>query len=56
MRSIETSPQPYARLGGTPYLFIILCGAFSEGFVTNKLLVAGDAAASARNILAAPGL
>ena len=56
MRSIETSPQPYARLGGALYLFIILFGAFSEGFVTNKLLVAGDAAASARHILAAPGL
>ena len=56
MRSIETSPQLYARLGGALYLVIILFGAFSEGFVTNKLLVAGDAAASARNILAAPGL
>ena len=56
MRSIETSPLPYARLGGTLYLVIILFGIFSEGFVTSKLLVAGDAAASARNILAAPVL
>ena len=56
MRSIETSPQLDARLGGALYLVIILFGAFSEGFVTNKLLVAGDAAASARHILAAPGL
>ena len=55
-RSIETSPQLYARFGGALYLIIILFGVFSEGFVTSKLLVAGDAAATARNILAAPGL
>ena len=55
-RSIETSPLFYARLGGALYLLIIVCGAFAEGFVSNKLLVAGDAAASARHILAAPGL
>lgn len=54
--SIENSPQLYARLGGALYLVIILFGAFSEGFVTNKLVVAEDAAATAHNILAAPGL
>ena len=54
IRPIETSPQLYARLGGALYLVIILFGAFSEGFVTSKLLVAGDAAATAHNILAAP--
>lgn len=56
IRSIEAAPQLYARFGGMLYLVIILFGAFSEGFVTSKLLVAGDAAASASNILAAPGL
>lgn len=56
MRSIENSPQRYARLGGALYLVIILFGFFSEGFVSSKLLVVGDAAASARNILAAPVL
>lgn len=54
--SIKTSPQLYARIGGALYLVIILFGMFSEGFVASKLLVAGDAAASARHILAAPGL
>ena len=54
MRSIETAPQLYARLGGALYLVIILFGAFAEGFVTNKLLVAGDVAATAQNIVAAP--
>ena len=56
IRSIEHSPQPYARLGGALYLAIILFGAFAEGFVTNKLLVAGDAAATAHRILATPVL
>lgn len=56
MRSIENSPQLYARLGGALYLVIILFGFFSEGFVSSKLLVVGDAAASARNILAEPVL
>lgn len=54
--SIDTSPQTYARLCGAIYLAVILLGGFAEGFVTNKLMVPGDAAASARNILAAPGL
>ena len=40
MRSIETSPQLYARLGGALYVVIIPFGACSEGFVTNNLLVA----------------
>ncbi|SFQ35621.1 DUF4386 domain-containing protein [Hymenobacter arizonensis] len=55
-RTIENSPLVYARIGGALYLVIILFGLFAEGFVTNKLLVSGDAAATARNILAAPGL
>ncbi len=55
-RTIEASPLIYARLGGALYLVIILFGAFAEGFVTSKLIVSGDAAATARNILAAPGL
>ncbi|MHA6203724.1 DUF4386 domain-containing protein [Dyella soli] len=56
MRTIETSPQLYARTGGLLYLLIILFGGFAEGFVMNKLVVAGDAAATAQHILAAPGL
>ncbi|WP_426058596.1 DUF4386 domain-containing protein [Hymenobacter sp. B1770] len=55
-RTIENSPLVYARLGGALYLVIILFGLFAEGFVTSKLLVSGDAATTARNILAAPGL
>lgn len=54
--SIENSPQRYARAGGALYLAIIVLGAFAEGFVANKLTVAGDAAATAHNILASPQL
>jgi Domain of unknown function (DUF4386) len=52
----EEHPQRYARIGGALYLAIILLGAFAEGFVANKLVVSGDAAATAHNILASPGL
>jgi hypothetical protein len=56
MTTIETSPQLYARAGGVLYLLIILLGGFAEGFVMNNLVVAGDAAATAHNIMASPGL
>jgi len=55
-KTVENSPQPYARIGGALYLAIIVLGAFAEGFVANKLVVAGDAATTAANILASPGL
>ncbi|GAA4023845.1 DUF4386 domain-containing protein [Hymenobacter glaciei] len=54
-RTIATSPLWYARLGGALYLVIILFGAFSEGFVNSKLMAA-DAATTAHNIIASPGL
>jgi hypothetical protein len=54
--SVDTSPQLYARLGGALYLIVIVFGLFAEGFVNDKLIVSGDAAATARNIMAAPML
>ena len=54
--SVENSPQRYARVGGVLYLAIIVLGAFAEGFVTNKLVVSGDAVGTAHNILASPDL
>jgi hypothetical protein len=54
--SVEDFPQRYARTGGALYLAIIVLGAFAEGFVTNKLVVSGDAATTAHNILASPEL
>jgi len=55
-KTIATSPQTYARTGGALYLAIIVLGAFAEGFVANKLVVPGDAATTAHNILASPEL
>jgi hypothetical protein len=52
--TVESSPQAYARIGGVLYLVIIVLGAFAEGFVTNSLVVPGDAATTAHNIMASP--
>src|ERR1700730_3407020 len=51
-RILETSPQVYARIGGVLYLIIIGAGLFAEMFVRGKLIVSGDATATANNILA----
>lgn len=51
-RSSEFSPKLYARIGGVLYLYIILAGIFVELFVRGKLVVSGDAAATAVNIMA----
>ena len=46
------SPRLYARICGALYLYIILAGIFAEVFVRSRLVVAGDAGATARNVLA----
>ena len=48
----ETSPQVYARICGALYLYIGVAGLFAEIFVRSKLVVPGDAAATAANITA----
>jgi Domain of unknown function (DUF4386) len=53
---VERSPQRYARLAGFLYLAIILLGGFGELFVRGTLVVSGDAAATADNILHSPFL
>jgi hypothetical protein len=55
-RTGETSPLVYARVAGVLYLIIIVFGIFSEVFVRSGLIVKGDAAATAGNILASEGL
>lgn len=52
----ETSPQTYARLGGLLYLVIIVAGGLGELFIRGRLVVPGDAAATAHNILASESL
>ncbi len=50
------SPQLLARLAGTLYLAIIVLGLFAELGVRGRLVVPGDAEATAANILGAEAL
>jgi len=47
-----TSPRHLARIAGGLYLINIVFGAFAAGYVPAALVVPGDAAATAHNILA----
>jgi hypothetical protein len=51
-----TSPKRLARIAGVLYLLIAVFGGFAEGFVYPKMYVAGDAATTAANVIANPGL
>lgn len=50
------SPKLLARIAGVFYLLVAIFGGFAEGFVDPKMYVAGDAAATAANILSNLGL
>ena len=55
-KTVKTSPQFYAKTAGVLFLISILAGGFGEFFVLNKLIVSGDATATAINIHASTSL
>ena len=52
----QTSPRLLARTIGLLFLLTILAGIFAQGFVSERLIVFSDAAATATNILTHKGL
>ncbi len=53
---LRSSPRRVARIAGALYLVTIVAGIFAEGFVSRSLIVQGDAAKTAANILLHRGL
>ncbi len=53
---MTTSSKRLARIAGVLYLFVGIFGGFAEGYVEPKMYVAGNAAASAGNVVANSGL
>src|SRR3990170_4276185 len=51
-RLADMSPRVKARLAGAFYLVTMLAGAFAQGVISGRLIVPGDAAGTATNILA----
>jgi hypothetical protein len=47
----DASPRARARLAGAMYLLTVLAGMVAQGLISNRLVVAGDAAGTAANIL-----
>jgi hypothetical protein len=50
------SPKRVARIAGVLYLLVAVFGGFAQGFLEPKMYVAGDAAATAGNLVANEGL
>jgi len=54
--SMTISIKTTARIGGLLYLIIIIAGIFAEIFVRSRIIVPGNATATANNIIASEGL
>jgi hypothetical protein len=54
--SVQTSPRTVARILGFLFLFVIVCGVFAQGFVSDRLIDFKDPATTANNILSHRGL
>ena len=55
-RAAETSPLVYARVAGFLYLIVFVAALFGPIFVRSNLIVPGDAATTANNIMASESL
>ena len=55
-RSTSTSPLVYARFAGLLYLLVTIASIFSFFYMRSRLIVLGDATATASNIMASEGL
>lgn len=53
---MPTSPKRLARIAGFLYLLVGIFGGFAEGYVEPKMYVAGNAVATAGNVIANAGL
>jgi len=51
-RTTEMSPRTKARFAGALYLLTIIAGVYAQAFISDHLVVFGDAARTASNILA----
>jgi hypothetical protein len=49
-RQVEASPRALSRIGGALYLIIIVIGLFGEAFVRSRIVVSGDATATAAHL------
>ena len=49
---MPTSPKSLARVAGVLYLLVGIFGGFAEGYVEPKMYVAGNAPATAANVIA----
>jgi hypothetical protein len=55
-RTVETSPLIMARVAGLLYLLVVPLGIFGALYVPSKLIVLGDAATTAKNLMASESL
>lgn len=55
-QAIGTSPQVYARVAGVIWLIVAIMAPFAEFFVRQRLIVPGNVAATADNIVASQSL